>query len=62
MDVAAGTRSADNPFVPPLLPEVVIGALVVGGLVVDTIRRTTAGAPRPAVVPVEARPRRRPRR
>ena len=47
---------------PPLLPEVVIGALVVGGLVVDGIRRTAPGAARPALVPVEAQRRRRPRR
>jgi hypothetical protein len=62
MVVSARTGSADNAGVPPLLPEVVIGALVLGGLVVDHLRRSTAGSPRPAVVPVRVDARRRPRR
>jgi hypothetical protein len=58
MVVWTGPVRADNQKVPPLLPEVVIGALVLGGMVADHLRRSTAGAPRPAVVPVETRRRR----
>jgi hypothetical protein len=57
--VSTGDDRADTSGMPPFLPEVVIGALVLGGMVADQLRRSTGGSARPAVVPVEARRRRR---
>jgi hypothetical protein len=61
MVVSGWAARADNQRVPPFLPEIVLGALVLGGMVADQLRRSAAGSPRPAVVPVESRPP-RPRR